>query len=288
MRNLEGKVAVVTGAGSGIGRELAIACAREGVDVVLADVDEKGMQATADLIAPLGRPTLQVRCDVSRAEQVDSLALRAEERFGATHLLFNNAGVAVLGPTWTSTLEDWTWTLGINLMGVVHGIRAFVPRMLARKDECHIVNTASVAGFLSLPGSSAYCVSKHAVVSLSECLRHELRLEKAAIGVSVLCPAFVATGIFESARNRPRELAATNPLGKPYEDAGRKAVQAGKLSAADVAAIAIEAVKAGRFYIFPHPKIKAAIETRSRDILEERDPTDISRPVFGADKELAR
>jgi NAD(P)-dependent dehydrogenase (short-subunit alcohol dehydrogenase family) len=255
---------------------------------VLADVDEKGMQATADLIAPLGRKTLQVRCDVSRAEEVESLAQRARERFGATHLLFNNAGVAVLGPTWTSTLEDWTWILGINLMGVVHGIRAFVPRMLAQGDECHIVNTASVAGFLSLPGSSAYCVSKHAVVTLSECLRHELRLEKASIGVSVLCPAFVNTGIFDSARNRPQELAATNPLARPYEDAGRRAVLAGKLSAADVAAITIEAVKAGRFYIFPHPKIKASIEARSRDILEERDPADLSRPVAGSEKELAK
>ncbi len=288
MRDLQGKVAVVTGAGSGIGRELAIACAREGMSVVLADVDAAGMRATAEAIAPLGREALEVRCDVSKPDEVENLAARAYERFGAVHLLFNNAGVGVAGPTWTSTVEDWTWILGINVMGVVHGIRAFVPRMLSRGDECHIVNTASVAGFLSIPGSSAYCASKHAVATISECLRHELRLEKARIGVSVLAPAFVPTGIFDSARNRPAELAATNPLAKPYEEAVRKAVLAGKISAAEIAAITLEAVKSARFYIFPHTRIKASIETRSHDILEERDPTDLSRPVAGAGKEHAK
>ena len=288
MRELTGKVAVVTGAGSGIGRELALACARQGADIVLADVDEAGMAATAALIAPLGRQSMPVRCDVSKGDEVERLAERTYARFGAAHLVFNNAGVGVMGPVWTTTPEDWTWTLGINLMGVVHGIRAFVPRMLAGKDEGHVVNTASVAGFLSLPGSSVYCVSKHAVVTLSECLWHDLQREKARIGVSVLCPAFVKTGIFDSARNRPRELAATNPLGNEYEEAGRKAIAAGRLSAADVAAITIEAVKAGRFYVLPHAKIKAAIETRMRDILEERDPTDTSRPPSSARKELSQ
>ena len=283
MRDIEGKVAVVTGAGSGIGGELALACAREGAAVVLADVDERGMAETAALAAPTGRETLQVRCDVSKLADIEALADRTYERFGASHLLFNNAGVAVCGPTWTSTAEDWTWILGINLMGVVHGVRTFVPRMLAQKDACHVVNTASVAGLLSLPGSSAYCVTKHGVVTLSECLRHELRLEGAAIGVSVLCPAFVATGIFESARNRPKELAATNPRAKPYEEAGRQAVAAGRLSAADVARITLDAVKADRFYVLPHPKIKAAVESRMRDILDERDPTDVSRPVAPAE-----
>jgi NAD(P)-dependent dehydrogenase (short-subunit alcohol dehydrogenase family) len=279
MRDIHGKVAVITGAASGIGRELALACARAGAQVVLADVDEAGLAATAALASAAGGGSLQVRCDVSKLADIEALADRTYERFGAAHLLFNNAGVAVCGPTWTSTAEDWTWIVGINLMGVVHGVRTFVPRMLAQKDDCHIVNTASVAGLLSLPGSSAYCVTKHGVVTLSECLRHELRLEGAKIGVSVLCPAFVPTAIFESDRNRPKELAATNPLAKPYEEAGRRAVAAGRLTAADVARITLEAIAAGRFYILPHPKIKAAVETRMRDILDERDPTDVSRPV---------
>jgi NAD(P)-dependent dehydrogenase (short-subunit alcohol dehydrogenase family) len=287
MKSIQGKVAVVTGAAGGIGRELALACARQGASVVLADVDEQGLAATAGLVAAEGRETLEVRCDVSKPADIEALADRTYARFGASHLLFNNAGVAVCGPAWTSTEEDWAWILGINLMGVVHGVRTFVPRMLAQKDECHVINTASVAGLLSIPGSSAYCVSKHGVVTLSECLRHELRIEKAQIGVSVLCPAFVNTGIAESGRNRPQELAATNALAKPYEDAVRKAVAAGRISAAEVARITLEAVKANRFYVLPHQKIKAAIETRMRDILDERDPTDVSRPVEGATTEAA-
>jgi len=282
VRELKGRVAVVTGAGGGIGRELALACAREGAAVVLADVDEAGMRETAARIAALGARSLEARCDVSKPEELDRLAERTYAQFGAAHLLFNNAGVAVAGPVWTATLEDWKWTLGINLMGVVHGIRSFVPRMLAQGDECHIVNTASVAGLLSLPGSGVYCVSKHGVVALSECLLHDLRVARAPIGVSVLCPAYVNTGISDSARNRPGELAATNPLGKPYEEAVRKALLAGKLSAEDVARITLEAVKSRRFYVLPHQKIKAAIETRMRDILDERDPSDVSRPVPGA------
>jgi NAD(P)-dependent dehydrogenase (short-subunit alcohol dehydrogenase family) len=210
------------------------------------------------------------------------LAKRAWDRFGSVHLLFNNAGVAVAGPAWTATLEDWKWTLDINLMGVVHGIRAFVPRMLAQGGEAHIVNTASVAGLVDIPGSAVYCVSKHGVVALSECLHHDLRVAGAAIGVSVLCPAYVNTGIGDSARHRPAELAATNPLAAPYEEAVRQALRSGKLSAADIARATIEAVKAGRFYVIPHEKIKGAIETRMRDILDDRIPTDVSRPVPGA------
>ncbi|HEX4331324.1 MAG TPA: SDR family NAD(P)-dependent oxidoreductase [Usitatibacter sp.] len=282
MRELKGKTAVVTGAGSGIGRELAIACAREGMSVALADVDEKGMQATAIEVAKLDMRSESIRCDVSKASEVDLLAARACDRFGGVHLVFNNAGVAVGGPAWTATLEDWQWTLGINLMGVVHGMRSFVPRMLEQGGECHMVNTASVAGLVDIPGSAVYCVSKHGVVALSECLYHDLRVAKSSIGVSVLCPAYVNTGIGDSDRNRPADLAATNPLGAPYREAVREALKHGRLSAADVAREAIEAVKTNRFYILPHGRIKGAIEARMRDILEERLPTDVSRPIPGA------
>ena len=267
-------VAVVTGAGSGIGREIAIACSKAGARIVLADIDEPGMAETARQLAT---ESIAVRCDVSKPEQLDHLADRAYERFGAVHLLFNNAGVAVAGPTWSATLEDWKWSLDINLMGVVHGIRSFVPRMLAAKTEGHVVNTASVAGLLSLHGSAVYCATKHAVVTLSECLYQDLRVAHANIGVSVLCPAFVKTGIADSERNRPKELAATNPHAAQYVAGIKKALEHGKLSAADVARITLEAIESGRFYILPHTKIKAAIETRMHDILEERVPTDLSR-----------
>jgi NAD(P)-dependent dehydrogenase (short-subunit alcohol dehydrogenase family) len=274
MNRLDGKVAVVTGAGSGIGRELALACAGAGMKVVLADVDAAGMEETARL-AGTGE-SLAVPCDVSRPEQVEDLARAAYERFGAVHLLFNNAGVAVSGPTWTTTLEEWQWTLGVNLMGVVHGIRSFVPRMLAQGGECHVVNTASAAGLISVPGSSVYCVSKHGVVTMSECLRQELRQAGAAIGVSVLCPAFVPTRIVDSARNRPAELANENPQGAPYARSVRKAVESGRISAAQVAATTLEAVRAGRFYVIPHAKIKGHVRTRLEDIVQEREPTDVT------------
>ena len=277
MKDLKGKVAVVTGAASGIGRELGLACAAEGARLAIADVDERGLAETARLL-PAGCESIQARCDVSQARDLESLAERTWERFGAAHVIFNNAGVAVAGPVWSAPLDEWKWVLDVNLMGVVHGIRAFVPRMLEAKTEGHVVNTASVAGLLSVPGSGVYCASKHAVVSLSECLHHDLRMARSAIGVSVLCPAWVSTGIADSERNRPAELSARNPLAAPYEENVRKAVASGKLTAAEVARITVDAVKSNRFYVLPHQKIKASIESRMRDILDEREPVDVSRP----------
>lgn len=274
MKDLSGKVAVVTGGGSGIGRELALACAREGMRVVLADVDEPGMGETTKLLS--GAESISIRCDVSKAEQVENVAKQAYARFGDVHLLFNNAGVACSGPIWTTTLEDWQWTLGVNLMGVVHGIRTFVPRMLERGGAAHVVNTASAAGLLSVPGSSVYCVSKHGVVTMSECLKHELRRAKSDIGVSVLCPAFVPTRIADAERNRPAELAAANPQNASYREMVRKAVESGRISAAEVAAMTLDAVKADRFYVLPHKKIRSHVETRLQDIVQDREPTDVS------------
>jgi NAD(P)-dependent dehydrogenase (short-subunit alcohol dehydrogenase family) len=281
MKDLKGKVAVITGAASGFGRELAILCAGEGMKLVLADIDEKNLPGTVALL-PAGAESLGVRCDVSNAESVRTLAEQTYAKFGAAHLLINNAGVSPVGPTWSATLDDWKWTLGVNLMGVVHGIHYFVPRMLQQQDECHVVNTASVAGLLSVPASAPYCVSKHGVVTLSEVLHHDLRIFQAKIGVSVLCPAFVNTGIKDSERNRPAELGAENPLAKPFAAQMRKAIESGKLSAADVARVTLDAVKANRFYILTHPKIKASIETRMRDILEERQPTNMVPAPGGA------
>ncbi|NBA96885.1 SDR family NAD(P)-dependent oxidoreductase [Pseudomonas sp. R5(2019)] len=276
MNPLRNKVAVITGAASGFGRELAIACANEGMCLALTDIDEKNLQVTVERL-PSGTQVLTMKCDVAQAEQIEQLAVATYARFGAAHLLFNNAGVLVGGPLWTTTVQDWEWMVGINVMGVAHGIRSFVPRMLAQKDECHIVNTASVAGLLSVPGNGIYCATKHAVVTISECLQLELQEENASIGVSVLCPAFVPTGIADAGRNRPAELADANPLKGKYEEQTRKATQAGKLSAADIARITLDAVRENRFYILPHQKIKNLIEMRMGDILDERSPTHISR-----------
>jgi len=273
MKEFRGKVAVVTGGGRGIGRGLAIAAARAEMSVVLADVDEKGMAETSELLSAQKAHSLSIKCDVSKSEEVEQLAARAYERFGAVHLLFNNAGVGVLGPAWTTTLEDWQWVLGINLMGVVHGIRSFVPRMLAQGGEGHVVNTASVAGLITVAANSVYSVSKHGVVALSECLYHDLKFAGANIGVSVLCPAYVNTGIADSGRNRPKELEATNPLGGVFEAHLRQALLKGRLSAAEVAQFTFDAVAQDRFYVLPHGKIKGAIEIRMRDILEDRRPT---------------
>jgi NAD(P)-dependent dehydrogenase (short-subunit alcohol dehydrogenase family) len=187
----------------------------------------------------------------------------------------NNAGVSPLGAVWENTLADWQWILGVNLWGVIHGVRAFTPRLIAQ-NEGHIVNTASVAGLISPPGSGAYNATKHAVVTLSESLYHDLRERNSAVGVSVLCPAYVPTRITESERNRPDELKRASREVSPETLARRamleKAVRSGKVSADQVAQAVVAAVKEERFYILTHPRIKGAIRARMEDILEERAP----------------
>jgi NAD(P)-dependent dehydrogenase (short-subunit alcohol dehydrogenase family) len=276
MKTFQGRTAVITGAGSGFGREFAKACAAEGMKLVLADLRQEGLDATAALPELAGCEVLTQTCDVAKPEQVEALAAAAEARFGKLHLIFNNAGVAVSGPLWTATLDEWNWTLGVNLMGVVHGVRSFVPRLLAHGEDAHVVNTASIAGMVSGAGQGVYCVSKHAVVALSEVLHHELRMVGAKVGVSVLCPAFVPTGIAESNRQRPDGYGDrnTHPMSQMIEDMARKAVAKGRISATEIAAMTLQAVREDRFYVLSHEKTKTAIEGRMRHILDGLPPHD--------------
>ena len=255
---------------------MALRFAREGMKIVLADIQADALKKTEAVFEQAGFPVLAVRTDVSKGKDVEALADKAFKTFGGVHILCNNAGVAPGGTVWEHTEKDWEWTLGVNVWGVIHGIRAFVPRMLEQKVDCHVVNTASVAGLLSLPGMSVYCVSKHAVVTLTECLHHDLVEFGAKVRASVLCPAYVPTGISDSERNRPaslREDKKKSPEDLKREEQLRHAVQSGRISAEQVAEMVFEAIKAEKFYILPHQKIKPAIETRMQDILQEREPT---------------
>jgi NAD(P)-dependent dehydrogenase (short-subunit alcohol dehydrogenase family) len=278
MRELAGKVAVITGAGSGFGREFSRIGALERMKLVLADVQHDALEAAVAEARAAGAETIGVRADVSNAADVDRLAAEAFRAFGAVHLLFNNAGVAGNGGfIWENTLKDWQWLLGVNLMGVVHGLRAFIPRMLQQGSECHVVNTASAAGLVSAPLMGVYNVSKHGVLTLSETLYQDLRVANAKIGVSVLCPAYVPTGIAHSERNRPSELVEDVPETVSQQEARRrseKAVSSGRLSAADVGRMTFDAIRENRFYVITHPKILRTVELRSQDILEQRNPSD--------------
>lgn len=273
MEAFEGKVAVITGAASGFGRAFALHCAGLGMRLVLSDVDEAGLTETMRLLGPTGDWVLAQRCDVSQADEVEALASKTYEHFGAVHLLFNNAGVVTGGALWRAPPEDWAWTFGINVFGVANGIRAFVPRMLEQGEAAHVVNTASASGLISPGGLGVYAASKHAVVALSESLQHDLCAVGARVGVSVLCPAFVDTGIADADRNRPSELQAYNPDAATSRAWLHEATRAGRLSAGDIARLTLEGVRTGRFYILTHPKIKGAVEARLRDVLDDRLPT---------------
>jgi NAD(P)-dependent dehydrogenase (short-subunit alcohol dehydrogenase family) len=273
LNELGGKVAAVTGAASGLGRAMALAFASEGMHLALADVDDAGLEETRSLAGHPDSNIISMRVDVSKASEVEAFAQKCLHELGAVHLVCNNAGVAVSGPVWETTEAEWQWILGVNLLGVAHGVRAFAPRLIAQ-DEGHIVNTASVAGLISPPGMGAYCVSKHAVVTLSETLHHDLRERGSRVGVSVLCPAYVPTGIADSERNSPTKVTAKSKERLAKEAALKKAVASGKLSADDVARAVVAAVKENRFYVLTHPAIKSAVRARMEDLLEERAPRD--------------
>jgi NAD(P)-dependent dehydrogenase (short-subunit alcohol dehydrogenase family) len=278
-----GDTAVITGAGSGFGLELARLCAQRGMNIVAADVQADALARADQELQSLGAQVLPFRLDVSKAAEVEAMGGATVERFGVPHLVFNNAGVGAGGLIWEHTLRDWEWVIGVNVMGVAHGVRVFTPLMLeaAEKDngyEGHIVNTASMAGLVNPPNMGVYNVSKHAVVALSETLYQDLSLVSDQVHAHVLCPFFVATGIHDSSRNRPHDL--RNPDAKPTRSQliaqamTNKAVTSGRVSAPMVAQYVLDAVRDDRFYIYSHPKALASVQVRMEDVLQQRNPSD--------------
>ena len=275
MRELQGKTAVVTGAASGIGRGLVDLFASAGMNVVLADVEEKMLATAVAELEAQGHSVIGVGVDTRSRESVGRLAQRSFDAFDKVHILVNNAGVASLGEggrgVWEIADEDWDWVMGVNFNGVLYGLQAFVPHMLAHGEEGHIVNTASLAGLL--PGGGPYSVSKHGVLALTEGLYRNLKDRSAAISASVLCPGFVNTRIFEAERNRPKELEALNPA-EPDETAiamGTAMLQQGK-QPSEIAEIVLQSIQDENFYILPHPAWDSMVRQRVENVLERVEP----------------
>ena len=290
IQNFQGTTAVLTGAGSGFGLECARIGAARGMNLVLVDVQQDALDAARVELEATGVQVLARRVDVSDAAQMEALADAVKERFGAPHFVFNNAGVGAGGLVWENSVADWNWVLGVDLMGVVHGVRLFVPMMLeaAARDPAwrgHVVNTASMAGLLTPPNMGIYNAAKAAVVSLTETLYQDLGLVTDQVGASLLCPYFVPTGITTSDRNRPGTL----PVGQETRSQmiGRamtaKAVGSGKVSAADVAAMVFDAMAENRFYVFSHPQALGNVRSRMEHIVAGTNPADpfLERPDIG-------
>ena len=290
IKDFAGKTAVITGAGSGFGLALARLGAKLGMKLALVDVQKDALDAVCAELQTTGTPVMARRVDVADGGQMQALANDVGAQWGAPHLVFNNAGVAAGGLVWENTEADWDWVLGVNLKGVVHGVRLFIPMMLqaAKADPSwrgHLVNTASMAGLLTPPNMGIYNVSKHAVVALTETLYQDLQLVTSQISASVLCPYFVPTGISLSQRNRPAHLPPEDmtPSQRIGQAMSEKAVGSGKVSAEDVAQMVFDAVAADRFYIYSHPKALGNVRLRVDAILNGDNPPDpfAERPDIG-------
>ena len=284
-------MAVITGAASGFGLQACRIAASLGMKVVMADVQADALATSQREIEALGAPVLPFRLDVSKAAEVEALAAATLQRFGAPNFVFNNAGVGAGGLIWEHSAKDWDWVIGVNLMGVAHGVRVFTPMMLAAAQadpqwRGHIVNTASMAGILNAPNMGVYNVSKHAVVSISETLYQDLALVSDQVHAHVLCPFFVPTGIHHSERNRPAEMAAAAPTRSQLiaQAMSDKAVSSGRVTAAQVAQFVFDACAHKQFYIYSHPKSLASVQVRLEDVMTARNPTDpfAAKPEIGA------
>lgn len=278
MQEFSGKVAVVTGAASGIGRGLAERFVAEGMRVVLADVEQRALDATAAALSEGGGEVLAVRTDVSSRSAVEELAAATLERFGPPQVLCNNAGVAGggQGPIWKTTEKDWEWVIGVNLLGIVHGIQAFVPHMLESGQEGHIVNTASIYGLAS-QGPVIYGVTKHGAVRLTEGLYADLQAVGAPIGVSVLCPGLIATRIVTSVRNRPDHLKNEDQSAPPagvaqFMEMAEKRFMENGMPPSQVADIVVDAIREPRFYVLTHPETKGMVSERFDAVLDGARP----------------
>lgn len=275
MKHFKDRVAVITGAASGIGRAIAQRCAGEGMKVVLAGINEDKLKAVETVLKGQGAAVISVRTDVSKREDIEALAQKTIDTFGGVHLLVNNAGVGAGGSVWDSTWNDWEWVMGVNLWGVIYGSKIFTPLMLAQKEPCHIVNTASVAGLVAFHPSAAYHVTKHAVVALSENLQLSLEKQQAPVKVSVLCPGWVKTGILDAKRNRPEYL--QNPPFTPtqeQQEAWQKALAAleAGMTPEALANDVFSAIEEERFYILTHPEHNGMIEERMSNMLTGVNP----------------
>ncbi len=277
MQNLADRVAWITGGASGIGLALAHKLAAEKMKLVLVDVEDGALREAESALRATGTEVLALRADVASGAEMAAAAKRALDQFGLVHLIINNAGVGGGGgPMWLLSEDDWKWTVDVNLLGVVHGIRLLLAPLVASGQEGHIVNTASIAGLTSTPFMGPYTATKHAVVALSECLAKELELAKAKVGVSVLCPGFVKTKIASSHRNRPG-----GPMGAGGRTVGATEAKFGQVldqlvaagqPAEKIAEDVVNAVKEARFYILTHPEMKPQIEHRMQQILDEKQP----------------